>query len=117
PCAIPGMTPEKIKEAYESIHDLKNFVERKSTEELTELINTHLYCQQTAPALPSDTDISSVVEQAAAVMEEVAADTETEAPAEVTEKKPAKKKAAKKSPAKSNDNDDKIQDLLDGLDD
>ena len=45
PCAIDGLTPEKIKAIYEGIFDLDKYVERKSTEEMVKLMNIHIFCQ------------------------------------------------------------------------
>lgn len=89
PSAIPSMTPEKMKEVYESIFDLSTYIEKSTTEGLKNMLATHLYCDKAAVAKTEET-------------------TETE----TTEPVIAKEKA----PASKISNDDKIQELLEGLD-
>ncbi len=43
PSAIPGMTEEKMDEVYNSVFDLEKLEDRKSTEQLQELIDVHYY--------------------------------------------------------------------------
>lgn len=47
PSAIPGMTKEKIEKVYEQIHDLTKNVTQLSTNELVDLLNTHVYGRAT----------------------------------------------------------------------
>lgn len=49
PSAIPNLSASKIKKVYDSIYDLKQFIERKSDEEMREMLATHLYAQDISP--------------------------------------------------------------------
>lgn len=41
--AIPNMTPEKIKEVLNGLHDLESYFTRKSPSDLKEMVKIHLY--------------------------------------------------------------------------
>jgi hypothetical protein len=102
PSAITGMTPNKLQEVYETIHDLTKFVERKSDDELSTMLKTHALGSKKIEKADRD-DVSSTVKAAAEVVTESAPS------------KPAKAKSGK-SEAAQTANDSKIKELLAGLD-
>lgn len=110
--AIPGLTPEKLAEVYENIFDLSAMVTPSTTDELKEMLAVHLYqdsySKQEVPEVSSNA-IEQAVEAASQVVEEEAKEAEP---------KPEKKAAKKEKPAAvTTETDDKIKDLLAGLDD
>jgi len=116
PAAIPGMTPAKIKEVYESIFNLSDHVDRKTTEELSEMLQTHLYCKPIGDN-SSDSDtytVASAVESI--VIPDAVDEDEDEAPATAPKTKKASKPKVE-DVVESQSNEDKIKDLLDGIDD
>lgn len=59
PSAIEGMTPEKMKEVYESIFDLSTFIDPKTSEEMQEMMDTHLYCKDEDPTKTKPITVNS----------------------------------------------------------
>lgn len=101
--AIPGMTPAKIQETYESIFDLSKFVDRKTDEDLRTLLKTHALCSKKSEKVGADTVENAVREASNVVSEE----------AEVVVKPTKKVDKSDKVSA----NDAKIKELLSDLDD
>lgn len=109
PCAVPNMTPEKIKETYENILDLSKVLEMKSESELNAILKEHIFCEGGKIA---EADAPQKDEKKATVTkteQEPAKDPPTK---EQKETKPAEKVTEKKNAA----TDEKIKNLLDGLD-
>jgi len=52
PGEVPGMTKTKMKEVYEGCHDLENVFQIKPYEELQEILNTHYHCIDTTTEVP-----------------------------------------------------------------
>jgi hypothetical protein len=96
PSAIEGLNEDKIQETYNSIYDLNTFVDRKSNDEIKAFIDNHYYGN------------AAEVPVAAPVVEDEE-DVPYEAPAPKTPAKPAKIESA-------TSNDDKVLDILNGLD-
>lgn len=99
--AIPGLTPDGIQEIYEGTFDLTEQIEGSTTDDLKAMLKTHLY--------EDNTEESGGVDDA--VAEAVKAVTE-----QAEEPPKPKKKTPKASASAGGDNDDKIKDLLAGLD-
>ncbi len=102
PGAIPGMTPDRMQETYENVFDLTEFVDRKTTAELQDIMNVHVFCNGSKVVKKASTeDVESAISTAASV------DTKdvTQESSSVDEKK------------QTISTDDKIKDLLDGIDD
>lgn len=109
PSAIPNMTPEKIQEVYKSTFDLTKILEMKTEEELSDILKNHVYCEGGKPAekdLPPKKETKSKDTPAA---DEPAADPaeEKETPKETPKESSKSGKAAI---------DEKVKNLLDGLD-
>ena len=96
PSAIEGLDESKIQETYNSIFDLNTFVDRKSTDEIKAFIDEHYFGKAEA-----ETEVAT-----APVVEE-----EEDVPYDT----PAPKAAPAKSVAVAS-NDDKVLDILNGLD-
>lgn len=100
PCAIPNMTPEKIKETYENIFDLTKILEMKSEEDLNQIIKAHILCEGgKAP--------ESTVKETAKAKTETAEASDSEPAEEVKKPQPKKEKT---------DQDSRMTNLLAGLD-
>jgi len=95
--AIEGLDEDKIQETYNSIYDLNTFVDRKTNEEIKAFIDQHYYGN--AEAAPV----------AAPVVEE-----EEDVPYNTPAPKAAAKPTAKVEATATND--DKVLDILNGLD-
>ena len=107
PSAIEGLDEDKISEIYGSIIDLNTLVDRKSSEEIKTFINEHYYNNDT------EENTGDVEEPDDIPYDEPApkAVTKTAPPATKPATKPA---AVKQEPA--TDNDSKVLDILNGLD-
>lgn len=104
--AIPNMTKAKIKEVYESIFDLNTFIERKSTEELKQMLIEHVYGED-VPPVSSNTKPGldfSKFSKSAEVEDEDEEEDEPKQKSVETKKSSGSKKS-------------KIDELLEGLDD
>ena len=95
--AIEGLDEDKIQETYNSIHDLNTFVDRKSNDEIKSFIDQHYY---------GNAESAPVAAPVAEEEEDVPYDT----PAPKATAKPAAKVEATTA------NDDKVLDILNGLD-
>jgi len=98
PSAIEGLDEAKIQEIYNGIYDLNTFVDRKSNEEIKVFIDENYY---------GKADTSAEVE--AVEEEDVPYTTPVKAAAPVSKPAPVKVEA-------SNANDEKVLDILNGLD-
>lgn len=107
---VEGLDEDKIKELYDSVHDLNAYVERKSSEEIKAFIEKNFYGKQPASEDLEDTAVPGVevedvpYEAPKPVVKPVV---KTEAPVS----KPASKAEA------SSSHDDKVLALINGLDD
>jgi len=102
PGAIPGMTPERMQETYENVYDLSEFADRKTEDELKDMMNVHVFgsgSKSTKKA--SAADVEDAINTASTINKE---ETVVQTPV-VEEKK------------QTVSTDDKIKDLLDGIDD
>ena len=114
PGAIPGMTPDRMQEVYDGIFDLPDNVDRKTVDELKEMMDVHVFCKDSnAPKKASADAIEKAVEKAAEITDKQ--DTEKATVEDKPEKKTKKKKKTEDKTTVSND--DKIKDLLAGIDD
>lgn len=100
--AIPGMTSEKIQEIYENIYNLPNYVERKTTDDLKEMLRIHVFGDKKT-AVVNPTTVETAVKEATTV---------TKNNTSVVEKETKSTKAKNEKTS----NDDKIKELLNGLD-
>jgi len=117
PCAIEGMAPANIDETYAAIHDLQSFAEHKTVDEIKAFIAQH-YFGEAAVATPTGAAATAEKITAAAAAEDNSAD-EEDVPYDhppVSEKK-TEAKAEVKAPATGEmvAADDKIKNLLAGL--
>jgi len=103
--AIPGMTPEKIKEVYEQCFVLEDQVSRVTTEALKQMLNVHLY----------DREDSSNTSRPKKTVEQVVKETGNDKTEVKTEAKPEAGPDPKLEETQHDDTDDKIKDLLEGL--
>jgi hypothetical protein len=111
PGAIANMTPEKTAEIYAGIFDLSKILEMKSEAELSDVLKNHVFC--TGAATP---EAAPAKKDTAAAKKDVTPTPKAEAKEEVSEaaeETPAKEKQAPKA---SSTTDQKIKNLLDGLD-
>lgn len=103
PSAIPNMDSEKIQEAYKNIFDLTKILEMKTEAELNSIISEHILCEGgKAPESAPKADSKKVKED----------DSDTDSDPVPGKEKPAKKDTKKDTSA----TDEKIKNLLDGLD-
>lgn len=106
PSAISGMTPDKIREVYDSCHDLSSLINRTSDAQLKELYRVHLLNEDDG----AEPDVDDIVEEATQAAKS-STDTELkQAAEEVLEE-------TKSASEKKSDTDNKIEELLSGLDD
>jgi hypothetical protein len=100
PSAIPNMSSEKIQEVYKNIFDLTKVLEMKSETELNKIISEHILCEgekaQTQENTPQ-TDSKSISNN----------DTDSKSDSTIEKEKPSKKETSV--------TDEKIKNLLDGL--
>lgn len=108
PSAIPNMTPEKIKEVYESTFDLTKVLETKTEDELRAILSNHVYCEGGKTAKNTEEKIIETPKASAKKQEDEDDDIPMDFP-------PKEAKEAKTSKSTSS-TDEKIKNLLDGLD-
>ena len=113
PSALPDMSAEKIQEVYEGIFDLSKILEMKSEDELNEILQNHVFCEgaKAPESAPPKTDSAKAPAKAPAKVAEPVTEEVDEIPMGDTPVKPAK--SAKKDTSST---DEKIKNLLDGLD-
>jgi hypothetical protein len=108
------MTPEKVQEIYEEIFDLTKILEMKSEGELDDVLKEHVFCDgakepEAAPVYNND---KSEKLEPAKPAKRTRKEPEQEDDIPMGDDKPAK---AKEEPTKKS-TDEKIKNLLDGLD-
>jgi hypothetical protein len=115
PGAIPNMTPEKIKEVYDNIFDLTKILEMKSEEEMVDILNQHVFCNDDNPiSVEKKEEASQAVKDAVETVNE-SSDDDDDLPYNFdTETKSESEPEAETEAAGSTD--EKIKNLLDGLD-
>jgi hypothetical protein len=106
PGEVPGMTEDKMKEIYDGCHELENVFQIKPYEELQEILNTHYHCIDATTAVPEQAPPSNDYGRK---RDEV---TDDDVPFDF------KSKDSNTSDDDSDDvlEDDKVQELLAGLD-
>lgn len=104
--AIPNMTPDRVNEILNGIHDLSNIFNRPSPEEIKTMVSTHLYGKDDDSS--SDTDSNQGMEPAKLNIKSV------ETKAEVKNEAPPKNETVA-SPSDNKSDEDKIKELLAGL--
>ena len=123
PCAIPNMDPDKIQEVYDNIFDLTKILEMKSETELNDILKNHVFCSGAKPA-EGDTPPKSASKPTKTTITkpEPKEEVEDDVPYDKPEAKPEVKPEAKAEPktskkeATTSQTDEKIKNLLDGLD-
>lgn len=109
PGAIPGMTKEKMMEVYDNIFDLRNMVEIKSTKEMDEILSRHILCthrEEETPPKENPRLEKSTIKSEKMEQDTFLSDDDTNEGEETSSQKSC-----------VDDIDEKIKDLLDGLDD
>lgn len=110
-CAIPNMDSDKIKEIYENIFDLTKILETKTEDELNDILKNHIFCNPNASiqktSAPTKTDKNTDKDNSG---DKDDSDDSNDSVPPVT---PPKQNKTTKNTTSS---DQKIQSLLDGLD-
>lgn len=102
PCAIAGMTEDRIQQVYEETYDLTEVLTIPTFDELEQRVKEHILCEETSPASPVKTEAAKPTLTAAA--------------------KEQVKAVSKPTPKKDDDDDftlsdDDLADILPDLDD
>ena len=128
PCAIDGLTPEKIKGIYEGIFDLKKHIDTKNQSELEKMLKVHLFCEGTdskfefSPADESDNipglgnDVKKELQQAVELVAEEVEKVQTPTPVSAPVSTPEIPKIAETASEASTEKSRKMKELLDSLD-
>ena len=105
PSAIPNMTPDRINEVLNGIHDLANIFTRPSPNDIKTMVSTHLYGKDDEGSSSNDNQ----------GMEPVRLNTETKPVASTKSEPVIKSEPAPVSTGDNKSDDDKIKELLAGL--
>ena len=119
PSAIPNMTPEKIKEVLDGVHELEVYFNRKAPAEMKEMLAIHLYGKEDDATNFDTTKLENQV-KVQQLTEMLKPEVKAEAAAKVTP--PATPDVVAPAPVETNtataavqSDDDKIKTLLAGL--
>ena len=111
------MTPDKIKEVYDNIFDLTKILEMKTEEEMVDILNQHVFCNDDNPiSVEKKEEASQAVKEAVETVNE-STDDDDDLPYDFnTESKSEDKSEQEAETETTGSTDEKIKNLLDGLD-